>query len=250
MAGTSAEEEGKYPRPDNTTERLEIFSDGVIAIAITLLVLDIKVPQPVAEGGLFEAMAEEWPTFLAFFLSFVTIGLIWVAHHSMFQLIERIDRGLLFTNLLLLLFIGFLPFPTALLAEFAREGGTNSHQAAAFYSATMAAIGFAFLGLWKYLERHPELLIPGVPPENVRRSVRRSLVGPVVYTASIALAFVSALACFVVYALMAVYFAWGPSVRALLPGRHAAAKEAASTDPEATSTVAVDPNAGNADTDA
>lgn len=206
------------PRPDNTSVRLEIFSDGVIAIAITLLVLDIKVPQPVAEGGLFEAMAEEWPSFLAFFLSFVTIGLIWVAHHSMFQLIERIDRGLLFTNLLLLLFIAFLPFPTGLLSEFTSEGGTNSHQAAAFYSATMAAIGLAFLGLWKYLQRHPELLIPGVPRENVQRSVHRSLVGPVVYTASIALAFVSAIACFVVYALMAAYFAWGPSVRALLPG--------------------------------
>jgi uncharacterized membrane protein len=239
MSSTSTgEAPAEYPRPDNTTERLEIFSDGVIAIAITLLVLDIRVPEPVAEGGLFEAMAEEWPTFLAFFLSFVTIGLIWVAHHSMFHLIERIDRGLLFTNLLLLLFIAFLPFPTGLLAEFAREGGTNSHQAAAFYSATMAAIGFAFLGLWKYLERHPELLIPGVPAENVTRSVRRSLVGPLVYTASIALAFVSALACFVVYALMAVYFAWGPSARALLPGRRAASAKAASTETDVVDTDA------------
>ena len=205
--------------PDTTTERLEIFSDGVIAIAITLLVLDIKVPHPMGSTNLFEAIGDEWPALLAFALSFAVIGLIWVSHHSMFEHIAHVDRGLLFTNLLLLLGIAFLPFPTALLAEFVAEGGSNAHQAAAIYSATMAGIGFAFSGIWLHLDRHPGLLLEGNARTNVHRSFQRSLVGPFVYTATIALAFVSAIACFVVYFLIAVYFAWGPSSRALREGQ-------------------------------
>jgi len=204
--------------PDNTTERLEIFSDGVIAIAITLLVLDIKVPdaQP---GELLNALGVQWPAYVAFVLSFTVIGIMWVSHHSMFERIRHVDRGLLFTNLLLLLGIAFLPFPTSLLAEYTKQGGSNSHIAAAIYSATMAAIGLAFLAIWVYLDRHPVLLVEGVEPANLRRSIRRSFVGPIVYTASIALAFVSAIACYFVYAALAAYFVRGPSTRALLPDR-------------------------------
>jgi uncharacterized membrane protein len=204
--------------PDTTTERLEIFSDGVIAIAITLLVLDIKVPEA-APGGLFDALLVHWPAYVAYVLSFTVIGIMWVSHHSMFERIRHVDRGMLFTNLLLLLGIGFLPFPTSLLAEYTKEGGSNSHVAAAVYSATMAAIGLAFLAIWVYLARHPDLLVEGVDPANLRRSIRRSFVGPIVYTASIGLAFISAIACYFVYAAVAVYFIWGPSTRALRPGR-------------------------------
>jgi uncharacterized membrane protein len=202
--------------PSATTHRLEAFSDAVLAIAITLLVLEISVPES-RSGHLFDDLLDAWPSYVAFILSFVVIGIMWVSHHSMFERIARVDRGLLFTNLLLLLGIAFLPFPTALLASYAEDGGSNASVAAAVYSGTMVAIGLAFTGMWMYLDRHRDLLIEGIDPALLGRSVKRSFVGPVVYALSIGLAFVSAVACFFVYAGVAIYFAWGPSSRILHP---------------------------------
>ncbi len=199
---------------DTGTDRLEIFSDAVIAIAITLLVLDIKVPDS-KDGRLVHDLLHQWPSYLAFVLSFAVIGIMWVSHHSMFERIHRVDRTLLFMNLWLLLGIAFLPFPTALLAEYATQGGSNSHAAAAIYSGTMALIGLAFLSIWIHLASHPALLSGHANKASLRRSINLSLVSPVVYGLSIGLAFVSAEACFVVYALAALYFALGPSSKAL-----------------------------------
>ena len=202
--------------PSSTTRRLEAFSDGVIAIAITLLVLQISIPDA-APGGLLDALGEQWPSYAAFVLSFVVIGIMWVSHHSMFERIANVDRRLLFLNLLLLMGIAFLPFPTALLAGYVKDGGSNSHLAAAIYSATMAMIGVFFLLMWNHLYKRPELLIAGIGPDRVKTAMRRSLVGPIVYGLTIGLAFISAIACFVVYALIALYFAAGPSSRIATP---------------------------------
>jgi uncharacterized membrane protein len=204
------------PAPDSTTDRLEAFSDAVIAIAITLLVLEISVPN-VEDGHLFDALLDQWPSYLAFIISFVVIGIMWVSHHSMFQRIAWVDRSLLFINLILLLGIAFLPFPTALLAEYVAEGGQNAHVSAAIYSATMTVIGCAFAGMWGYLLRRPQLLVEGMAPAGIRRALHRSMVSPVVYALTIGLAFINALACFVVYLLLAAYFVAGPSSRALTP---------------------------------
>jgi uncharacterized membrane protein len=200
-------------RFDTGTERLEIFSDAVIAIAITLLVLDIKVPDS-RNGQLFHDLWQRWPSYVAYVLSFAIIGIMWVSHHSMFEHIHHVDRRLLFINLWLLLGIAFLPFPTALLAQYARQGDSNSHAAAAIYSATMAFIGLAFLAIWLHLARNPAL-VGNVGGTRLRRSINLSLVSPVVYGLSIGLAFVSAEACLVVYSLAALYFAFGPSSRVL-----------------------------------
>ncbi|MGH6626885.1 MAG: TMEM175 family protein [Burkholderiaceae bacterium] len=104
---------------DEGTGRIEAFSDGVFAIAITLLVLNIKVPSHTAVGqqGLAHLLAALWPSYLAFITSFITIRVIWVKHHWMFTLIQRSDHAFLYWNGLLLLFVTFLPFPTALLAD-------------------------------------------------------------------------------------------------------------------------------------
>ena len=231
--------------PSSSTLRLEAFSDGVIAIAITLLILNIKIPQA-RDGKLFDAVTNQWPSYAAFVVSFAVIGIMWVSHHSMFQRIANTDRPLLFLNLLLLLGIAFLPYPTALLGAYIRDGGANSHIAAAVYSTTMVGIGLAFAGLWWHLGRRPELLVDGIPPENLRRATLRSLVGPAVYTATVGLAFISAAACFVVYVGIAIYFAMGPSSRAATPGEEldmaapkrvaSAAKAAKTTKPRASST--------------
>ena len=202
--------------PSSTTRRLEAFSDAVIAIAITLLVLEISVPR-VENDDLIDALLDQWPSYVAFIISFVVIGIMWVSHHSMFQRIARVDRGLLFVNLILLLGIAFLPFPTALLAGYVAEEGQNAHVSAAIYSATMMLIGCAFSGMWAYLLSRPHLLVDGVPPDGIRRALHRSFVSPVVYALSIGLAFVNALLCFVVYLLLAAYFVAGPSSRALTP---------------------------------
>ena len=193
-----------------------MFSDGVIVIAITLLVLQIRVPQS-KQGDLLDALLNEWPSYVAFFISFVVIGIMWVSHHSMFERIARVDRGLLFINLLLLLGIAFLPFPTDLMSTYVRDGGANSHIAAAIYSATMVGIGIAFTGMWLHLANRPWLLVEGITPEQTRAAAKRSLVGPAVYGFTVALAFVSVEACFVVYALIAAYFAAGPSSRVVTP---------------------------------
>jgi uncharacterized membrane protein len=203
--------------PSSTTERLEAFSDGVIAIAITLLVLEIHVPHVEGDESLWHELLEQWPSYVAFILSFVTIGIMWVSHHSMFERIGLVDRKLLFINLLLLMGIAFLPFPTSLVASYVREGGTNSHVAAAIYSMTLVLIGIAFSSMWWHLVQRPWLLAPGVPTDRTRLAFKRSMIGPGLYLLTVGLAFISAPACFVAYALISLYFAAGPSSRVVTP---------------------------------
>src|SRR5688572_10360471 len=201
---------------NTTTQRLEAFSDAVIAIAITLLVI-ILLELPHVEHGLFDALVDHWPSFVAFIISFVVIGIMWVSHHAMFERIASVDRPLLFLNLLLLMGIAFLPFPTDLLATYVADGGGDAHVAAAMYSTTMTLIGIVFLSMWVWLARNPSLVVEGIPPERVRKAMVRSLVSPVVYGLTIGLAFISAIACLVVYGAVAIYFARGPSARAAAP---------------------------------
>ena len=196
-------------RPVNESARVEAFSDGVIAIAITLLVLEIDVP---SSGGLWHQLAEQWTSYVAFVLTFFLIGIMWVNHHAMFREVERIDRPLLFLNILLLMGIAFLPFPTALLAAYVREGGNNGRVATAIYSFTSVVIGCGYLALWWYLMRHPRLLRASFGVEGAERAFRRTIVGPAAYALSIVIALIAPLACLVVYALIALYFVfpvWG-----------------------------------------
>ena len=155
--------------PSSTSGRLEAFSDGVIAIAITLLVLDLGIPKT-GEGELWDALWQQWPSYAAFIISFAVIGIMWVSHHAMFERIETVDRGLLFLNLALLMGIAFLPFPTSLLAAYVRDGGQDASIAAAIYSATMCLIGVVFYFMWVHLERHPQLLVEGITAEQLRRA--------------------------------------------------------------------------------
>ena len=202
--------------PSLTTQRLETLSDGVIAIAATLLVLEIGRVHLHRNQGLFDAIVDRWPSYVAYLVSFTVIGLIWVAHHTMFERISSVDRPLLFLNLALLLGIGFIPWPTSVLADFIRDGGTNASVATALYSFTMTLIGIVFVAMWAHLARHPEHTTAAVTDVQLRRSMRLAAVSPVVYGVTIGLAFVSPYICLVIYGLLAVYFARGPSARALI----------------------------------
>jgi len=186
------------------TSRTEAFSDGVFAIAITLLIIEVRVPDARA-GHLAGDLANQWPSYAAYVVSFAIIGIIWVNHHDIFERITTVDRPLLFLNLLLLVTVAFLPFPTALLGEYIRKGD-NAHVAAAVYGANMTLIGLAFIAIWTYLIRVPTLLAKDVGAEGAQRARRAAAIGPVVYALSIPLAFVSPVACLVLYAALALYF--------------------------------------------
>lgn len=186
--------------------RLEAFSDGVMAIAITLLVLDLRVPEPSGDSSLFSALAHSWPSYLAYVVSFLVIGIIWVNHHAMFSKVRAIDRWVLFANLLLLLVVAAIPFPTKLLAEYLTADGSEAHQAAAVYSATMLFMGAAFAGLWLTVTRSNRLLHQPMPVEERRTTLRRFGAGGVVYGATIGLSFVNAVATLAVHGVIAIYY--------------------------------------------
>src|SRR5215475_5101237 len=147
----------RNPRPpDNVgvseTGRVEAFSDGVLAIAVTLLVLDLRVPARDAlhGGSLAGALGHEWPSYAAYVTSFLIIGIIWVNHHGVFQLIGRVDRITLFLNLMLLMTVVAIPFTTSLLSEYLRAGGPSARTAALVYSAVMLLMSCGFAGLYTY----------------------------------------------------------------------------------------------------
>jgi uncharacterized membrane protein len=191
-----------------SSRRTEAFSDGVFAIAITLLVLDLVVPsrQEAAEGGLGHALAHEWPAYFAYLVSFLIIGIIWVNHHTMFDKVRLVDRPVLFANLALLLVVSLIPFPTRLLAEYLTAGDGAAHVAAAVYSATMLAMGLAYTTLWLTLTRDANLLHEGINPRSSRAALRRFGIGNVFYLATIGLSLVSAPITLAVHAALAIYY--------------------------------------------
>ena len=192
-----------------TKSRLEAFSDGVLAIAITLLVLDLKVPshaQIVAHGGLWGALVHDWPQFAAYLLSFAIIGIMWVNHHGLMDRVANVDRALSFVNLFLLLFIVAIPFSTSLFAEFLREGGQASHTAGAVYSANLFGCAIGFNLLWRSVIRDERRLHRSIDPAAARAQLLRFGIGIFAYVAAFGLAFVSAKVTLVVIAAVAIYY--------------------------------------------
>lgn len=192
----------------NETARIEAFSDGVFAIAITLLILEIKVPPQTPHGGLRLALTNLWPSYLAFLASFMTIGIMWLNHHRLFTLIIKKDDGLIAFNLLLLLGITWLPFPTALLAEHLEGPHTDQQTAALVYAGSFFAIAIIFNVMWRYACR-AQIVYEHL---NVNAITRQYALGPIMYAALVAVAFFSAEWCLGLSILFAVYFALPPSL--------------------------------------
>jgi uncharacterized membrane protein len=138
--------------------RVEIFSDGVFAIAITLLVLDISV-EPSDFDNLQHALLHEWPAYLAYVTSFLTVGSVWMAHHNLFSRLRFIDPTLLRLNLLLLMTAAFLPFPTSVLAKALHHGGTAERTAVVFYGAAALVIELVLRAAQRYATSRPELQV-------------------------------------------------------------------------------------------
>jgi uncharacterized membrane protein len=185
MEERSAPDETAQARPSpraaghRGTERLEAFSDGVFAIAITLLVLEIRVPpaDDLADPDrLVTALAKLWPSYLGYVISFVTIGIMWANHHNLLGLVGRVSHGLILANLLLLMGIGFVPFPTALLA--ATLGGPGGQIGVLVYAATFIGIAVAFNILWYEVRRGRGVIRSTVDQRTIDAVTRSYRLGP------------------------------------------------------------------------
>jgi uncharacterized membrane protein len=194
---------GAEPSVSSDTARLETFADGVMAIAITLLILEVHVP--LGEGSLTTALALEWPSYAGYVVSFLTIGIIWVNHHQMFKLIGRVTHGFLMLNVIFLMTIAFLPFPTALVADYIRVPDSRK-AATVVYGLTMIAIAVMFNVVWRSASRNGRLLVPGVDKAGVERISRSYLGGPIAYTVTTLLAFVSPFLSLGLFAAIALYW--------------------------------------------
>ena len=167
-------------------ERLIFFSDAVFAIAITLLALEIRLPtlpEEITNAELLAALGHILPKYLSFIISFLVIGSYWIVHHRAFRRIRRYDGSLLLLNLLLLMGVSFIPFPTAVIGEHANLVGT------VFYAATMVIVGLLMAGVWLYAYAGGRLVEQPLDRSQFRSSLRRVLTPPVIFLLSIALAF-------------------------------------------------------------
>jgi uncharacterized membrane protein len=189
-----------------STGRLESFSDGVLAVAITLLSLDLAVSGP-GHGTLAHQLTQRWPSFASYVVSFLVIGIIWINHHSLFSNLEKIDRVALFLNLLLLLFVVAIPFATATMAEYVRVGGSDSHLAAAIYAFVSLGMGLAFAMMFLWSSSRGHFRVP-LDARTRRNAFVRFSIGNLAYLVAIGLAFVSAWLTLVIVALVALYYSF------------------------------------------
>jgi uncharacterized membrane protein len=177
---------------DNVTGRIEAFSDGVFAIAITLLVIEIGVPhvENEPEGTtLFGSLVGQWPPYLGYVISFLVIGTVWANHHNRFTYIVRSDHVLLFLNTVFLMCVAFIPFPTALLAEYVQIEERTT--AIAVYAGTLAVTAVFFTLLWLYAANGCRLVDCKLDPTTLRAMTRRYVAGMVLYLIAFAPAFIS-----------------------------------------------------------
>jgi uncharacterized membrane protein len=161
--------------------RLEAFSDGVLAIVVTLLILDVRVPESAA-GHLGRELAQQWPQYAAYLMSFLIVGIIWLNHHAVVHLLIRADHGVLVHNLLLLLTVSVLPWPTAVLAEYVREGTAADQRIAVLLYGTISSLmAVTFNLMWRYILRHDELRRPEATRESLSVRDRRFNIGLLAY---------------------------------------------------------------------
>jgi uncharacterized membrane protein len=201
--------------------RLLALIDGVFAIAVTLLVLDL----PELPGGqdFVHRLFDQWPTYAAYLVSFASIGIIWIEHHGMMSAVRFINRRFLERTLVFLLFVSVIPWPTKLAADHIRDGGSAAATVALLYAAVMTLMGLSFAASWRYLCAHLELVVPAAKPA-MNAGMRRALLGALAYVPALILALLFPAVSLGLDAAIAVYFA---ASRSEVPGLvHAAALQA------------------------
>ncbi|MGZ4893634.1 MAG: TMEM175 family protein [Halobacteriota archaeon] len=190
--------------------RLDTFSDAIFAVAMTLLVFSFPIsnlPQNLAQAEVETLIRGLFPQFMTFVISFLVVGAFWLAHHTTFDSIQRYDRTVVWLNFLFLLFIVFIPFPTAVLV-----GYGQFWFAIAFYAGTLAAAGFTLALLWQYASLNYRLIDTATDPREIRLETFRSLVIPCIFLLSIGLAFIAP--DLAQYSWLSIFFVeWGTKRR-------------------------------------
>jgi uncharacterized membrane protein len=181
------------------TARLETFSDGVFAIAATLLILEVHR----ASGSVSHGLVHAWPSYVAYAISFLTIGIIWVNHHAVMQQIGRVDRTFLFLNVVFLMIVAFSPFPTRVVAETLREG---SRSAAFAYGVNFTLMAVAYGALWFYAAHGRRLIAPEADQRMVSGISRSFAPGSLIYAAATASSLLSAYLAVGLYAAIALFY--------------------------------------------
>ena len=190
--------------------RLEAFADGVFAIAATLLILNVDTQIPGGVTDLGASILHIWPSYLAYSVSFFTIGIMWVNHHTVMAQVGRVDRRFLVANIGLLMCIAFVPFPTRLVAEHIR--GAGARDAALVYGFTMVATAIMFSVTWFYASRGHRLLRRDADPAVVSGISRSYLPGPWIYLGATLLAFLSPAASVIAFLVIAALYVLESSI--------------------------------------
>jgi uncharacterized membrane protein len=192
---------------DQRTEsgRVEAFSDGVLAIAITLLVLDLRAPE--GTGAVAAGLLDQWPAYVAYLASFAYIGVIWVNHHYLFARIRFVSPGLLWRNLVLLLGTSALSFPTAVVSSAFQRGARADERAALLLYAAVAGLTVAaWLGIFHFLSRHPELLEDESHARFFAAERRRAALGLIAYAICAVVSLVSPILALALACLLPVFY--------------------------------------------
>jgi uncharacterized membrane protein len=184
--------------------RLEAFSDGVLAVAITLLVLDLHIDTK-SQEPLADQLRHQWPSFAAFGVSFLVIGVIWVNHHAVFRLAAKVDRVLMFYNLLLLMFVTTIPFTTATLAKYLHEHTASSRVAVLLYGGAMTGMAISFTLILARITR-AGLTHQPVDRKQAKRAIRRFGTGCLLYPAVTVVGLVSPITMLGLYAALTVFY--------------------------------------------
>ena len=191
-----------------TTGRISAFSDGVFSIAITLLVLNLQIPKGITSlDDLLPKLQALWPNLMSYILSFVIIGIYWIAHHNMFHYIKRSNRAFLWINILLLMCVAFIPFSAGLLGQFSFiKQPLLAQVAEIIYASNLILTNLMLSLLWWYATSNHRLVDQDIDPHFVRVVNRRNMTAPVVYLVSIGLSFLSPLASLIVFFLFPLYY--------------------------------------------
>lgn len=196
-----------------STSRVEAFSDAVIAVAITLLVLDLRVPEPEDGPGLGQQLAAMWPNYAAYVISFVAIGIMWISHHTMMRRLSGVDHSVLVLNLFLLMCFVALPFTTSLLATYVDQP-RGGHLAAIVYAGSFLVTSTVFAVLQSHLLlRRPDLLRDPMTPADRRAILKRSAFAPPMYLAAGLLGLVTPLLTLAVCIAMGLFYLSVPLAR-------------------------------------
>ncbi len=197
------------PRPASlmSLNRFEAFSDGVFAIAVTLLVLEIKAPDltNTTSSVAVTKLLQVFPHILSYMTSFIVIGVLWINHHALFHFLKRVDRTVLVINLLLLMCVAFIPYPTALIGEF-----SSSLPVVVFYGLSLALTGFVYNALWFYVVRRYISSEGMIHQKAIQKATIWSISYPISYSIAAGLAFVNLDLSIVLYVLIPLFY--------LLPG--------------------------------